>query len=299
MGEVEQLVRRSKKRNPDAFTELMQLHERDMYRTASAILSQDADIADAMQETILTCWEKIDTLQKNHEETIGAAFPQYRIYRAWTSKMILAKIEKRDHIHYDNVKEAMERMAQDGIEEVIVQPTHVMNGVENDLMKADVLAAANHFQSVKFGNPLLTTEEDNAYVVKTITDVFPVIQDKKTALVLMGHGTEHYANTVYAALDYRFKDMGYENVIVATVEGYPEIDQALNQLEKSDAKKVVIAPFMIVAGDHAKNDMAGEEADSWKNVIGAKGYKVETVLKGLGEYESIRRLFVEHIKTAR
>ena len=150
------------------------------------------------------------------EETIGAAFPQYRIYRAWTSKMILAKIEKRDHIHYDNVKEAMERMAQDGIEEVIVQPTHVMNGVENDLMKADVLAAANHFQSVKFGNPLLTTEEDNAYVVKTITDVFPVIQDKKTALVLMGHGTEHYANTVYAALDYRFKDMGYENVIVAT-----------------------------------------------------------------------------------
>ncbi|MFR7952875.1 MAG: sirohydrochlorin cobaltochelatase [Ruminococcus sp.] len=118
-------------------------------------------------------------------------------------------------------------------------------------------------------------------MVKTITDVFPVIQDKKTALVLMGHGTEHYANTVYAALDYRFKDMGYENVIVATVEGYPEIDQALNQLEKSDAKKVVIAPFMIVAGDHAKNDMAGEEADSWKNVIGAKGYKVETVLKGL------------------
>ena len=222
------------------------------------------------------------------EETIGAAFPQYRIYRAWTS-----------NIHYDNLKEAKERMAQDGIEEVIVQPTHVMNGVENDLMKADVLAAANHFQSVKFGNPLLTTEEDNAYVVKTITDVFPVIQDKKTALVLMGHGTEHYANTVYAALDYRFKDMGYENVIVATVEGYPEIEQALNQLEKSDAKKVVIAPFMIVAGDHAKNDMAGEEADSWKNVIGAKGYKVETVLKGLGEYESIRRLFVEHIKTAR
>ncbi|MFR5151290.1 MAG: sirohydrochlorin cobaltochelatase [Ruminococcus sp.] len=99
--------------------------------------------------------------------------------------MILAKIEKRDHIHYDNVKEAMERMAQDGIEEVIVQPTHVMNGVENDLMKADVLAAANHFQSEKFGNPLLTTEEDNAYVVKTITDVFPVIRDKKTALVLL------------------------------------------------------------------------------------------------------------------
>ncbi|MFR8313843.1 MAG: sirohydrochlorin cobaltochelatase [Ruminococcus sp.] len=165
-------------------------------------------------------------------------------------------------------------------------------------MKADVLAASNEF-SQKFAYNQLLTRRRQCICGKTITDVFPVIQDKKTALVLMGHGTEHYANTVYAALDYRFKDMGYENVIVATVEGYPEIDQALNQLEKSDAKKVVIAPFMIVAGDHAKNDMAGEEADSWKNVIGAKGYKVETVLKGLGEYESIRRLFVEHIKTAR
>ena len=232
------------------------------------------------------------------EEAIGAAFPDHRIYRAWTSKMILAKIEKRDHIHYDNVKEAMDHMAQDGITDVIVQPTHVMNGVENDLMKADVLAYADRFQSVKFGDPLLTTEEDNEYVVKAITDAL-LVKDEETALVLMGHGTEHYANTVYAALDYRFKDMGYENVIVGTVEAYPGMEQVLKQLEKSAPKKVMIAPFMIVAGDHAKNDMAREEEDSWKNIIGAKGYQVETVLKGLGEYKSIRNLFVEHVKKAK
>ena len=216
--------------------------------------------------------------------------------RAVTSKMILARIEKRDHIHYDNVTEAMERMKKDGITEVIIQPTHVMNGVENDLMKKDVLAYADHFQSVKFGAPLLTTEEDNEYVVKAVADEFSVIKDKETALVLMGHGTEHYANAVYAALDYRFEDMGYENVIVGTVEGYPEIDQ--KQLGKCGAKKVVIAPFMIVAGDHAKNDMAGEEEDSWKNIISKAGYEVQTVLKGLGEYESIRKLFVEHAREA-
>ena len=144
------------------------------------------------------------------EEDLKAAFEDCSLYRAWTSKMILARLEKRDGIHYDNVKEAMEHMLKDGITDVIVQPTHVMNGVENDLMKEDVLTYAGQFQSVTFGTPLLTTEEDNELVVKAIAEAFPVIEDKETALVLMGHGTEHYANAVYAALDYRFKDMGHE-----------------------------------------------------------------------------------------
>ena len=232
------------------------------------------------------------------ERDLQSAFADRKVYRAWTSKMILARLAKRDNIHYDNVKEAMERMLQDGIQDVIVQPTHVMNGVENDLMKADVLAYADQFQSVAFGNPLLTTEEDNELLVKAIAEEFPV-KEPGTALVLMGHGTEHYANAVYAALDYRFKDMGYENVIVGTVEGYPELSQVLRQLEKCAPKKVVIAPLMIVAGDHAKNDMAGEEEDSWKNVISQKGYQVETVLKGLGEYESIRNIFTAHARAAK
>ena len=125
------------------------------------------------------------------EEDLKAAFEDCSLYRAWTSKMILARLEKRDGIHYDNVKEAMEHMLKDGITDVIVQPTHVMNGVENDLMKEDVLTYAGQFQSVTFGTPLLTTEEDNELVVKAIAEAFPVIEDKETALVLMGHGTEH------------------------------------------------------------------------------------------------------------
>ena len=173
------------------------------------------------------------------EEDLKAAFEDCSLYRAWTSKMILARLEKRDGIHYDNVKEAMEHMLKDGITDVIVQPTHVMNGVENDLMKEDVLTYAGQFQSVTFGTPLLTTEEDNELVVKAIAEAFPAIEDKETALVLMGHGTEHYANAVYAALDYRFKDMGHENVIVGTVEGYPEISQVLKQLEKCGPKKSI------------------------------------------------------------
>ena len=233
------------------------------------------------------------------EEDLKAAFEDCSLYRAWTSKMILARLEKRDGIHYDNVEEAMEHTLKDGITDVIVQPTHVMNGVENDLMKEDVLTYAGQFQSVTFGTPLLTTEEDNELVVKAIAEAFPAIEDKETALVLMGHGTEHYANAVYAALDYRFKDMGHENVIVGTVEGYPEISQVLKQLEKCGPKKVVIAPLMIVAGDHAKNDMAGDEPDSWRTIISQKGYEVQTVLKGLGEYESIRHIFVEHAKAAK
>ena len=112
------------------------------------------------------------------EKEIGAAFTDCKIYRAWTSKMILARLEKRDGIHYDNVKEAMEHMLKDGITDVIVQPTHVMNGVENDLMKEDVLTYAGQFQSVTFGTPLLTTEEDNELVVKAIAEAFPVIEDK-------------------------------------------------------------------------------------------------------------------------
>lgn len=233
------------------------------------------------------------------EEDLKASFKDRRLYRAWTSKMILARLEKRDGIHYDNVKEAMEHMLKDGITEVLVQPTHVMNGVENDLMKEDVLTYANQFQSVVFGTPLLTTEEDNELVVKAIAKAFPAVGDKETALVLMGHGTEHYANAVYAALDYRFKDMEHENVIVGTVEGYPGIAQVEKQLEKYAPKKVVLAPLMIVAGDHAKNDMAGDEPDSWKTIISQKGYEVEAILKGLGEYESIRHIFVEHAKAAK
>lgn len=231
------------------------------------------------------------------ERDIADAFPVCPVYRAWTSKMIIAKLKKRDGIIIHTVKEAMEQMLLDGITDVIVQPTHVINGIENDQMKADALSFRDRFSSIVFGNPLLTTEEDNQAVVQAVADEFQGM-DQETALVLMGHGTEHYANSVYAALDYRFKDMGHKNIFLGTVEAYPALDSLLRAADSFQPKKIVLAPFMIVAGDHAHNDMAGDSPDSWVCQFENAGFEVCPIIKGLGEYPGIRRMYVEHAQKA-
>lgn len=229
------------------------------------------------------------------EQDMQAAFPDYALYRAWTSKMIIKKVNARDGVHIFTVKEAMEQMLQDGITDVLVQPTHVINGIENDLMKEDALAYQEQFHSISFGDPLLTSEQDNLAVIEAITSEFKDLE-KDDVLVLMGHGTTHYANAIYAALDYTFKDKGYSNIFLGTVEAYPTMESLLKMVHAYNPKKVVLAPFMIVAGDHAKNDMASDEPDSWYSQFKAEGYEVEPVLKGLGEYSGIRKLFIEHLK---
>lgn len=230
------------------------------------------------------------------EQDMQAAFPDYALYRAWTSKMIIKKVNARDGVHIFTVKEAMEQMLQDGITDVLVQPTHVINGIENDLMKEDALAYQEQFHSISFGDPLLTSEQDNLAVIEAITSEFKDLE-KDDVLVLMGHGTTHYANAIYAALDYTFKDKGYSNIFLGTVEAYPTMESLLKMVHAYKPKKVVLAPFMIVAGDHAKNDMASDEPDSWYSQFKAEGYEVEPVLKGLGEYSGIRKLFIEHLKS--
>lgn len=231
------------------------------------------------------------------EEDIQKAYPDDKVYRAWTSKMIIKKIWNRDGVKIFNVKEAMEQMKADGIKNVLVQPTHVINGIENDLMQEDVKAYADAFESISFGTPLLTTEEDNIRVAKAVAeDLQP---GKENALVLMGHGTSHYANSVYAALDYRFKDMGYDNIFLGTVEAYPSLVSLMKQVHAYHPKKVILAPFMIVAGDHAKNDLSSEEEDSWRSQFEKEGFQVECLLKGLGENETIRQIFIDHIEEAR
>ena len=228
------------------------------------------------------------------EADIRTSYPNYALYSAWTSKMILKKILKRDGLHIFNVKEAMEAMHQDGITEVVVQPTHVINGIENDLMKEDVLFYADRFDHISFGTPLLTTEQDNTDVIEAIMGQWQSLSEDEV-LVLMGHGTTHYANAVYAALDYKFKDMGYTNVFLGTVEAYPSMDSILKLVDKLAPKKVHLAPFMIVAGDHAQNDMAGDDEDSWLCQFQNAGYEVECHLTGLGEYNGIRKIFLSHV----
>lgn len=231
------------------------------------------------------------------EKAVACAFPEHHIYRAWTSKMIMKKILKRDGIKIHNVKEAMAQMASDGITDVIIQPTHVINGIENELMIEDALSCKDDFHSIRFGTPLLTSSEDNDALISIIHNAFSTLSDDE-ALVLMGHGTTHYANSIYAAMDYTFKDKGYPNIFLGTVEAYPSMETLLRMVREQNPKKVILTPFMIVAGDHATNDMAGDDPDSWKCQFEQAGFEVECVLKGLGEYPEIHNLFIRHIKQA-
>ena len=230
------------------------------------------------------------------EQDMAEAFTEYAIYRAWTSGMIRAKLLKRDGIRIYDVREALEAMIKDGIKEVVVQPTHVINGIENDQMKEDISAYAAKFTRVCIGTPVLTTAEDSRCVIDAI--VKELHPEKDEALVLMGHGTEHYADAVYAALDYQFKDLDHSNIFMGTVEGYPTLESVMRLVRKAGYQHVVLAPFMIVAGDHANNDLAGDEADSWKSIFEAAGFSVRCVLKGLGEYADIRKLLLSHAAKA-
>ena len=237
---------------------------------------------------------------ENREKTLHAiektiANKYGKIYTAYTSKMILKKILKRDGISFCNVTQAFEQMKKDGITDVLVQPTHILNGIENDLMKEDALAFEKDFNSIAFGDPLITTTEDIFEVVKGLGATYGDVSEK-TAVVFMGHGSEHVVNTTYAAIDYAFKDLGYANFFMGTVEGYPELEQVIKLLKKGNYKNVLLAPFMIVAGDHANNDMIGNEEDSWLNQLTKEGFNVAYRMTGLGELSFIHNIFLNHIE---
>lgn len=230
----------------------------------------------------------IDCLEKD----LAAAFPDRTFYRAWTSSIIRKKLKNRDNIIVFSVAEAMAQIAKDGMEDVLVQPTHILNGTENDLMTAAIKERENDFQHIAIGAPLFFSSEDYFDTIAALAKTYPLPDD--TALVMMGHGTEHYTNSAYAALDYMMKDKGHDRYFVGTVEGYPDFETMLRLLQKSPYQKVQLVPLMIVAGDHANNDMAGESGDSWKNRLETAGYEVTYRLKGLGEIKEIRDIFIRH-----
>lgn len=240
--------------------------------------------------------------EETRDKTIGAieknfaeAFPEYEVRRAFTSGMILNVLKRRDGIAIDDVTDAMERLIRDGFQEVLIQPTHVIPGDEYDDMVREVMPYADRFETLRIGKPLLYDTEDQRKVVRAVMEQFPDLGERE-ALVLMGHGTGHPINAAYAALDYLFKNMGYHNVFVGTVEAYPDIETILGVVDGFRPEKVVLMPLMVVAGDHAVNDMAGDEEDSWKIQFEQAGYNVECVLKGLGEFQSIRDIYLEHVE---
>ncbi len=228
------------------------------------------------------------------EVWITKAYPKASVYRAWTSHIVRRKLSQITGEQIPSVPEAMDAMLRDGITDLLIQPTHVINGIENDRMKEDALKYKEHFQSICFGAPLISSTDDMRQIVRTLGNAFCLTDNE--ALVLMGHGSEHPSNTVYAAMDYMFKEMGHTQIYIGTVEAYPSLPVILKQLEGRGITHIHLAPFMIVAGDHAVNDMAGDGRNSWANTCKRAGYEVTCHLKGLGEYPQIQKLFSQHIE---
>ncbi|RBP68419.1 anaerobic cobaltochelatase [Alkalibaculum bacchi] len=232
------------------------------------------------------------------EMDLSKTFPEHEFRRAWTSQMIMNKIKKRDGIHINNPTEALEKLHSEGYDEVLIQPTHIINGSEYEGLYHDLLNFKDKFKSISIGNPLLTSMEDYKKVAFAMSTIFPKDTDDKLIL-LMGHGSEHHANSAYPCMDYVFNEEGYSNVYIATVEGFPDLDTFFSQTVSNPTKNILLIPFMIVAGDHIQNDLVGDEKDSWKNILLSKGYNVDSIIIGMGEIQEIRDIFIEHAKKAR
>lgn len=220
------------------------------------------------------------------KKTIEKSFPDYEVFIALTSKMVLSALKKQG-VNFDTVDEMLARLKNDGFDEVIIQPTHIISGIEYEMLTDAAEKFKGDFASIKVGSPLLESKTDMEKVCRIIAEKFP-----NETVILMGHGTEHSANEAYTEFRKVCTELGFGNIYTATVEAEPTLDDVIGELKLCGKKKVTVMPLMLVAGDHAKNDMAGE----WKEQLEAAGFEVNCVLKGLGEYPEIREIYCEHIK---
>lgn len=231
------------------------------------------------------------------EEDIAAAFPGWSVRRAFTSRMIIKKLKERDGYHVDTIEEALDCAVKDGIRRLILQPTHLMDG--NEYMKVAEMADAwqTKFECLAIGVPLLYSESDIQSVIQVITEDTKSFNDGQTAICLMGHGSDADANVIYSDFQQKLRAASHRNYYIGTVEADPTLEQLLEQVQSGgNYEKVLLQPLMVVAGDHANNDMAGEEDDSWKSTFEKAGYDVTCIIKGLGELAGIRRIYVRHVK---
>jgi sirohydrochlorin cobaltochelatase len=232
------------------------------------------------------------------ENAIQEKYPDYEVRRAFTSQIIIDKLKERDGLEIDNVTEALDRAAADGVTELIVQPTHLMHGFEYTDLQDELEKYTDKFDKVVMGEPLLNSDDDFSRVADVLAEDTADYIDGKTAVVFMGHGTEADSNEVYTKLQTMIADAGFANYYIGTVEAEPGLEDVVQAAKDGGYKKVVLEPLMIVCGDHANNDMAGDEEDSWKSVFEKEGFEVECVMRGLGELPEIQDLLAEHAKKA-
>ena len=228
------------------------------------------------------------------EQQLAASFPERRFYSAWSSSVIRKRVfEARGECH-DGVDGALAKVQADGVDDLVVATTFLMPGREMKRVEAAVGEwAVDAKCSVAFADPLLSSEDDLRLLAEAVCDEFSYVADDE-ALLLMGHGSPHGANEVYSQIQDCLRACGRSQFFVATVEGVPTFDEVLPSVLASGARCVYLAPLMIVAGDHANNDLAGPGEDSWQSILQARGMQTRAVLKGLGEYAGVQKLVCEH-----
>ena len=255
---------------------------------------------------------------KGIEDALQEAFPDWSVRRAFTAQIIINHVQARDGEYIDNMDQALDRAVANGVKNLIIQPTHLMHGAEYDELMEAVEAYQGQFETVKVAEPLLgevgtdaaVINADKAVVAEAITteavkgagyDSLDAAKEDGVAFVFMGHGTSHTAKVSYSQMQTQMGELGYDNVFIGTVEGEPEetaCEAVIDAVAQAGYTKVILRPLMVVAGDHANNDMAGDDEDSWKSIFTASGKcdSVDTQITGLGSIDAIQQLYVEHTK---
>lgn len=230
------------------------------------------------------------------EEAMRAVCPDRDFFRSWTSNIIRKKIAEHDQLFVDSPEQALLRLIEQGYTDIAIQSLHIINGDEFEKITREVLAYQDQFECMTIGKPLLSTVEDFQLAIDALKGQAPKLQDDER-VVFMGHGTSHHTFAAYACLDHMFMEKKLP-FMMGAVESYPEIETIVERLKHEHVRKVHLMPFMVVAGDHAINDMASSEDDSWSSQIQALGIETECHLLGLGENPKIRALFAQHLLDA-
>ena len=257
---------------------------------------------------------------KGIEDALQAAYPDWSVRRAFTAQIIINHVQARDGVKIDNVNQALDRAVNNGVKNLIVQPTHLMHGAEYDELIGELDNYKDQFESVQVAEPLLgevgadatVINADKKAVAEILTaeavktagyDSLDAAKEDGAAFVFMGHGTSHTAKVSYSQMQTQMQELGYDNVFIGTVEGEPEetaCEAVIDAAAEAGYTKVILRPLMVVAGDHANNDMAGGDEDSWLSMFKTSGKfdSVDTQIAGLGEIEGIQQIYVEHTADA-
>ncbi len=228
-------------------------------------------------------------------EAVAGSLDCSAVYQAYTSGMIRRALAKRG-IEISDVSSALKAMSEAGVDEALVSVGHVLPGEEYYKVRDSIDECSGLFSQIALARPLISGSEDLSEISDILSKRYPAVDG--TAYILMGHGTPTFANVVYAALDYHFGAIGRHDIAVATVEAYPMLEEAMGKIRPLRAKHVTLAPLMLVAGDHAVNDMAGDDPESWASILRADGLEVSCNLVGMGEIPGIRGIYIDHAKKA-